>query len=224
MMKKKPKMRKALIPSLTRLKTRMMNVGKEEGQDEKDDEDELYRDVNINLERRVVQMADVHTTQEFEDSHVTLTSVNPDGQQQSSFVSSQFVTSMFNPTFAVGINSIFETTSQMDVQVPTSVALLSLSAPTLTPSTIATISTVPQEPTPLTTALSTLWQDLPNFGLLFRFDHRLNTLKANFSKFVQTNQFAEAVSSILKIVQRYMDQRMNEAVKPVPFDERHFGL
>nr|GEV76956.1 hypothetical protein [Tanacetum cinerariifolium] len=49
------------------------NVGREEGQDEKDDEDELYGYVSINLEGRVVQMADVHTTQEFEDSHVTLT-------------------------------------------------------------------------------------------------------------------------------------------------------
>nr|GFD15687.1 hypothetical protein [Tanacetum cinerariifolium] len=37
----------------------------------------------------------------------------------------------------------------------------------------------------------------------------------NFSEFVQTNQFARAVSSILGIVQRYMDQRMNEAVKTV---------
>nr|GEU49178.1 hypothetical protein [Tanacetum cinerariifolium] len=48
---------------------------------------------------------------------------------------------------------------------------------------------------------------------MFGFDHRLKTLEDNFSKFVQTNQFAEAVSSILRIVQRYMDQRMNEAVK-----------
>nr|GEV51864.1 hypothetical protein [Tanacetum cinerariifolium] len=39
-----------------------LNVGSEEGQDAEDDEDELYRDVNINLEGRVVQMADVHTT------------------------------------------------------------------------------------------------------------------------------------------------------------------
>nr|GFA73551.1 hypothetical protein [Tanacetum cinerariifolium] len=59
-----------------------LNVGREEGQDAKDDEDELYKDVNINLEGRVVQMADVHTTQEFEECHVTLTPVNPDGQQQ----------------------------------------------------------------------------------------------------------------------------------------------
>nr|GFC59490.1 hypothetical protein [Tanacetum cinerariifolium] len=95
-------------------------------------------------------------------------------------VSSQFVTSMLNPNPDAGIESIFETTSQMDVQPPTTVAPLPLSKPTLTPSTIATTTTVQQAPTPPTTALSTLLQDLPNFG---------------------------------SIVQSYMDQRMNEAVK-----------
>nr|GEZ76789.1 hypothetical protein [Tanacetum cinerariifolium] len=73
------------------------NVGREEGQDEEDEEDKLYRGVNINIGRGV-QMAEVHTTQELEDSHLTLTLVNHDGQQQSSSVSSQFVTSMLNPT------------------------------------------------------------------------------------------------------------------------------
>nr|GEV49829.1 copia protein [Tanacetum cinerariifolium] len=138
-----------------------MNVGTEEEQDEEDDEDKLYRDANINLEGRVVQMADIHTTQEFEDTHVTLTSVNPDG-----------------------IDSIFETSSQMDVQDPTTVASLTLFAPTLTPLTIATISTIPQALTPPTTASSTVLQDLPNFGSLFGFDHRLKTLEANFSEFM----------------------------------------
>nr|GEY64565.1 hypothetical protein [Tanacetum cinerariifolium] len=71
-------------------------------------------------------------------------------------------------------------------------ASLTLSAPTLTPSTIPTISTVPQAPTPPTTTLSTLLQDLPNFGSLFGFDHRLKTLEANFSEFVQNNQFTGA--------------------------------
>nr|GEV73421.1 hypothetical protein [Tanacetum cinerariifolium] len=158
-------------------------------------------------------MVDVHTTQEVEDSHVTLTPINPDGQQQSLSVSSQFVISMFNPTPDAGIESIFATTSQMDVQAPTTVAPLPVSAPTLTPSTIATITTIQQAPTPSTTAPSTLLQNLPNFGSLFWFDHRLKTLEDNLSEFVQTNQFAGAISSILGIVQRYMDQRMNEAVK-----------
>nr|GEU41018.1 reverse transcriptase domain-containing protein [Tanacetum cinerariifolium] len=118
-----------------------LNVGSEEGQDAEDDEDELYRDVNINLEGRYVQMTDVHTTQEFEDIHVTLTPVNPD---------------------ALTIE-----------------ASLTLSAPTLPPLTIPTSSQVQQAPTPPTTAPSTLL----------------------------------AVSSILRIFQRYMDQQINEAVK-----------
>nr|GEW55185.1 hypothetical protein [Tanacetum cinerariifolium] len=190
-----------------------LNVGSEEGQDTEDDEDELYRDVNINLAGRDVQMTDVHTTQEFKDTHVTLTLVNPDGQQQSSSVSSQFVTSMLNLSPDAGIDFLFEPTSQMDVPALTTVASLTLTAPTLTPPTIPTISRVPQAPTPPTTASSTLLQDLPNFGLLFRFDHRLKTFEANFSEFMQTNQFPGAVFSIPGIIQRYMDQQMNEAVK-----------
>nr|GFA54444.1 hypothetical protein [Tanacetum cinerariifolium] len=63
---------------------------------------------------------------------------NLDGQQQSSSVSSQFVTSMLNPTPDARIESIFQTSSRMDVQPQTIVATLPLSEPTLTPSTIAT--------------------------------------------------------------------------------------
>nr|GFC00337.1 hypothetical protein [Tanacetum cinerariifolium] len=164
-----------------------LNVGGEEGQDAEDDDEELYRDVNINLEGQDVQMTDVYTTQEFKDTHVTLTLVNYDGQQQSSSVSSQFIT----------------------------ISPLTLTALTLPPPIIPTISKVPQAPTPPTTTPSTFLQDLLNFVLLFGFDHRLKTLEANFSEFVQTNQFARVVSSILEIVERYMDQQMNEAVKSI---------
>nr|GFB35915.1 hypothetical protein [Tanacetum cinerariifolium] len=52
-----------------------LNVGSEEGHDEEEEEDELYRDVNINQGRGI------QATLEVEDSHVTLTLVNPDGQQ-----------------------------------------------------------------------------------------------------------------------------------------------
>nr|GEV23111.1 hypothetical protein [Tanacetum cinerariifolium] len=51
------------------------NLGREEGHDEEEEEEELYKDVNINIGRGI------QTTQEFEESHVTLTLVNPDGQQ-----------------------------------------------------------------------------------------------------------------------------------------------
>nr|GEU66193.1 hypothetical protein [Tanacetum cinerariifolium] len=134
-------------------------------------------------------------------------------RDQSSSVLSQFVTSMLNPTLNVGMESIFETTSQLDVQTPTYVACLPISALTMMPSIIPIITTTSQAPILPTTVLSNIIQNLPNFGSLFRFDDRLRSLEANFSEAMQTNQFAGAVSAIPGIVQRFMDQRMNEAVK-----------
>nr|GEV88755.1 hypothetical protein [Tanacetum cinerariifolium] len=185
-----------------------LNIGEEERHDEEEYGDELYRDVIINQGRGL------QGTLEFEDTHVILTPVKPIGQQESSSVSSQFVTSMLNPTLDVGMESIFETTSRIDVQTPTSVAPLPMTTPTMTSSTIATTtrSQAPILPTPI---LSDVIQHLPSFGLLFRFDDRLRSLEQNFSKVMQTNEFAGAVSAILEIVQHYMDQRMNEAVQVV---------
>nr|GEV67635.1 hypothetical protein [Tanacetum cinerariifolium] len=57
-----------------------LNVGEEERHVEEEKEDELYRDVNINQGRGI------QATLEVKVSHVTLTLVNPDGQQQSSSV------------------------------------------------------------------------------------------------------------------------------------------
>nr|GEX36604.1 hypothetical protein [Tanacetum cinerariifolium] len=168
-----------------------MNVRRDEGPDAEDDDEELYTDVNINLEGHDVQMTDVHTTQVLQDTHMTLTLVNPDG-----------------------IDSLFESTPRVDVLVTTTVVPFLATAPTLPPSSIPIMSQVQQTPAPTpTTALSTSLQDLPNFGSLFGFDHRLKTLEANFSEFMETNQFVEAVTSIPGIVDRYIDYGMNETVK-----------
>nr|GEV28801.1 hypothetical protein [Tanacetum cinerariifolium] len=96
-------------------------VSEEQRLIEEEEADELYRDVDINQGRGLQLSADI------KDSHVTLTLVNPDGQQESSSVSSQFVSNMLNPT------------SDTD---------------------------------------------------------KLKSLEVNFSEFIQTNQFAEAVSNI----------------------------
>nr|GEX90687.1 hypothetical protein [Tanacetum cinerariifolium] len=174
-----------------------MNVGGNEGPNTEDDDNELYGDLNINLEGRDVQMTDVHTTQVLEDTHVTLTLVSPDGQQQSSSVSSQYVSNMLNLSPDAGIDSLFESTPRVDVPVTTTVEPLLLSTPSLPRPSIPIISQVQQAPAPSpVTAPSTSLQDLRNFGSLFGFDHRLKTLKAYFFEFIQTNQFSEAVFSI----------------------------
>nr|GEY32658.1 integrase, catalytic region, zinc finger, CCHC-type, peptidase aspartic, catalytic [Tanacetum cinerariifolium] len=184
----------------------------EESESDEEDDDEETRDEESfdPIPRTPESSGDDSNDEEDQglktDSHVTLTPVNPDGQQESSSVSSQFMNSMLNPTSTVGVEFIFVTAS-------TSVALLPTPTPTMTPSIIATITSVSQAPIPPMMFPREILQHLPSFGSLFCFDDRLKALEANFSEFNQTNPFAEAVSVIPGIVHQYMNQQMIEAVR-----------
>nr|GFC88671.1 hypothetical protein [Tanacetum cinerariifolium] len=89
---------------------------------EEEDAEELYREVNINQGRGL------QVTQRVEDTHVILTPINPDDQQESSSMSS-FVSSMLNLLSDDGVESIFTMTSSQ---------IVSLEPPTpiITPSNI----------------------------------------------------------------------------------------
>ncbi|GJZ68999.1 hypothetical protein Tco_0632549 [Tanacetum coccineum] len=135
-------------------------------------------------------LPNVQGTQVTEDTHVIITAlINPEGQQHSSSVSSGF---MFRS--------------------PLLLSHLFLSVTTLPPTPLITHLQQTQVPTPANVPSSSL-QDLPNFGSLFGFDHKLKTLETDFSEFKQTNQFDEAVSSIPGIVDAYLANKMHEAVK-----------
>ncbi|GJX94930.1 retrovirus-related pol polyprotein from transposon TNT 1-94 [Tanacetum coccineum] len=119
---------------------------------EKSDEDATYeedqgneadKDTNANLEGRDDVMTDVilpqvQATQEIEDTHVTLTPVNPDGRQHRSSVSSGFVSNMLNLNQDTGFDAIFgqhaEATSLIDIPI-TAIAEPSLFASTNHPPT-----------------------------------------------------------------------------------------
>ncbi|GKE14661.1 hypothetical protein Tco_1422238 [Tanacetum coccineum] len=203
------------------------NVGgdeqNEEETNEEDEANELYTDANVILVGRDTKMTDapctiIQTNQVIEDTHVIITPVNPEGQQQSSSVSSGFVSNMLNPNPDTGIDSLFnlntESTSLVDVPVTIVAEPLLLSATTLPPPPTPLITHLQQTPvpTPVTIPSSSL-QDLPNFGSLFGFDHRLKTLENEFSEFKQTNQFAKAISTIPGIVDAYLANKMHEAVQ-----------
>ncbi|GJX66714.1 hypothetical protein Tco_0301057 [Tanacetum coccineum] len=125
---------------------------------------------------------------------------------------------MLNPSPDRGIDTIFtpntKATSLVDVLVTTIAEPPLLSATTLPPTPLITHLQQKPVPSPTTVPSSSL-QDLPNFGSLFGFDHRLKTLETDLSKFKQTNQFAKAVSSIPGIVDVYLANKMHEAVKTV---------
>nr|GEX84332.1 hypothetical protein [Tanacetum cinerariifolium] len=89
-----------------------------------------------------------------------------------------------------------------------------LSARTLPPPPTPLITHLQQTPAPIpATVPSSSLQDLPNFGSLFRFDHRLKALENGYSEFKHTNQFAEDVSLIPGIDNSYLANKMNEAIK-----------
>ncbi|GJS37534.1 hypothetical protein Tco_0535916 [Tanacetum coccineum] len=167
----------------------------EDATDEKDQGNEAVKDTNTDLDGRDKVMTDV------EDTHVTLTLVNPDGQQQSSSVSSGFVSSMLNPNQDTGVDDIFrqhtEATSLIDTNV-TAIMEPFFTEQINRPPTPHPIIIQPQQLpilTPATTTSSSL-QNLPNFASLFGFDHRLKALEDNFSD-QAIKSICEALSSIL---------------------------
>nr|GFC49923.1 hypothetical protein [Tanacetum cinerariifolium] len=97
----------------------------------------------------------------------------------------------------------------------TSSPIVSLETPTpiMTPSTIATITTLGKAPIPPPTIPSIILENLLTFNLAFRVEERLRSLESSFSEYRQTNQFADDVSTIPGIVHQYMDQQMKEAVR-----------
>ncbi|GKE09913.1 hypothetical protein Tco_1413464, partial [Tanacetum coccineum] len=159
----------------------------EEATHEEDEANGLYKDVNVNLEGRDTMM-----------TNALLPNVQATQETEDTYV---IITALINPK---------------DVPVTTIVEPPLVSVTTLPPPPTPLIIHMQQTPVPiLTTVLSSSLQDLPNFGSLFRFNHRLKTLETDFSEFKQTNQFAEAVSSIVSIVDTYLTNKMHEAVKTV---------
>ncbi|GJY97885.1 hypothetical protein Tco_0514795 [Tanacetum coccineum] len=185
-------------------------LNEEESDEESDDESNEERDKEVQGAKIEEEEMDEEATHE-EDKANEL-------YKDSSSVSSGFVTNMLNPSPDTGIDSLFNLNTEsillVDVPVTTVTKPPLLSATTLPPPPTPLIIHLQQTPvpTPATVPSSSL-QDLPNFGSLFRFDHRLKTLENDFLEFKKMNQFAVAISLIPNIVDTYLANKMNEAVK-----------
>ncbi|GKA29483.1 hypothetical protein Tco_0715728 [Tanacetum coccineum] len=147
----------------------------EEETNEEEEVDVLYRDINVNLERRDTEMTDALQT-------------NVQG----------FISNMLNPNPNTSIDSILnlntKSTSLVDVPVTTNVEMPPSSVTTLPPPPIPLIQPQQQTPVPTPTIVpSTSLQNLPTFGSLFKFEDRVKALEDDFSEFKQTNQFTEFI-------------------------------
>ncbi|GKC58879.1 hypothetical protein Tco_1086477 [Tanacetum coccineum] len=193
----------------------------EEQTNEEEEVNKMYNDVNINLGGRDTKMTDallanVQTTQVIEDTHVIITAVTREVQQQSSSVSSGFISNMLNLNPDTGIDSILnlntESTSLVDVPVTMNVEMPPLSVTTLPPPPIPLVQ--PQQQTPVPTPIivpSTSLQNLLTFGSLFEFEDRVKALEDDFPEFKQTNLFAEAKSVNEQLEAEVLIRSSNEA-------------
>ncbi|GJS42833.1 hypothetical protein Tco_0567876 [Tanacetum coccineum] len=153
-----------------------------EGEQE-DEEEELYGDLNLNLERRDVEMIDAQTNQDTEDVHATLTAEPP--------VSHNLV------NVPVSIAAV----------TPSSITIIP-KPPVLI---IQTLQQTPDSTTTTPNPITTL-PEIPNFASLFGFEQRVSALETKMSEFKQTSQFAEVVSLIPAIVDNYLASKMKDAV------------
>ncbi|GJW13171.1 hypothetical protein Tco_0017304, partial [Tanacetum coccineum] len=176
----------------------------EEQSDE--DNEELYGDLNINLNRSDAEIRDAQTNLETEEAQVTLTTKPPVVQPQCSSASSNLVAKFINPFLDTGIDSILNPNAAVSV----------------TPSS-ATI--IPQPPIPIiqpqqqthdsittTTIPITTLPKIPNFASLFGFDRRVSSLEIELFELKQRNQFAEAIASIPGIIDNYLTSKMKDEV------------
>ncbi|GJT27834.1 hypothetical protein Tco_0908109 [Tanacetum coccineum] len=187
-----------------------MDQGAEE---EHDDEEMLYGDLNINLERRDAEMTEAHVTTDTEDTQVNPNAVTPAVQQQGSSASSDLVSKFINTSQDEGIESVFNKETLVDTSVTTATETPFLITSIHQPHVPITQTTQQIPTTTTTTTLPTTMQpEIPDFASIFGFDQRVSALESDVSSLKNSNPFAEAVSSIPRIVDAYLRSKLKETV------------
>nr|GEY26157.1 hypothetical protein [Tanacetum cinerariifolium] len=120
-------------------------------QDDQNDDDDEQTDSDNDGDDFVHPKFSTHDEEDKDKEsfdHIVQTPSQVKNTNDSSSVSSRFVSNMLKPSPDTGIDSIFESTPQVDVSVMNTIKLPLLSAKTLPPSSIPIISQVQQKPVP----------------------------------------------------------------------------
>ncbi|GKD37458.1 hypothetical protein Tco_1257665 [Tanacetum coccineum] len=176
--------------------------------DDSDENETDDEDLNLNRERIDAGMTEAHATKDTKDAYVNPTAVTPVVQQQSSSAS-DLVSTFINPATVEGIDSVLYQNSQsdtrVDIPVTTASETPSSDTTTLQPSTLNIHSLQTPVTTTSTTFPTTKLLEIPNFGSLFGFEHRVSSSEIELSKLKQ-------ISFIPDIVDNYLASKMKEAV------------
>ncbi|GKE39257.1 hypothetical protein Tco_1462662 [Tanacetum coccineum] len=155
-----------------------------------------------------------------EDAHVTLTLIL-DTQKanepiQSSSVSSDFTSKLLNlENPSPGDNkiaSLMETSARHAMVVPKITSAFTKTIPHLP----LFFNPLPQQatptPTPTTSEATTSFPSLLDFSYVIKFNDRVTNLEKDLSEIKQVDQYAQALSSIPAIVNRYINNKLRDAI------------
>nr|GEV63420.1 hypothetical protein [Tanacetum cinerariifolium] len=178
------------------------NIEEDEKMDEEEDDEvtkELYKDVNVNLGNKDADMTDVDQ-----------------GLTQSSSVSFDFTSNLLNldkPSPADNeIASLIDTTADY----ATTISKITSSFTTPTPPPLPFFDPQSQQatltPTPTASETTTSLPTLLDFAFVFKFNERVSNLEKDLSEMKQVDQYDKTLSSIPAIVDRYIDNKLEEAI------------
>ncbi|GJT70079.1 hypothetical protein Tco_1029365 [Tanacetum coccineum] len=154
----------------------------------------------------------VQATQIIEDTHVIITVVTPEVQQQSSSVSSGFISKMLNPNPDTGIDSILnlniESTSLVDVPVTTNAEMPPLYATTLSPPPIPLTQHLQQTPVSTPTIIRNRLRDEAQA----KNEDFINKIDENIKKIIKDQVKVQVKEQVSKILPR-IEKSVNEQLK-----------
>ncbi|GJR83633.1 hypothetical protein Tco_0154418 [Tanacetum coccineum] len=88
---------------------------------------------------------------------------------------------------------------------------------TTIPPPLPSFNPLPQQatptPTPTASEVTTLFHALPDSTSIFRFNERVTNLEKDMSKMKQVDHYAQAISLIPAIIDRYIDNKREEAIQ-----------
>ncbi|GJY62747.1 hypothetical protein Tco_0464207, partial [Tanacetum coccineum] len=197
--------------------------------DKNDDEEETDSD-RTKSDRIKILVLNQSTTEYYEeeeekqveeDAHVTLTLVldiqKTNKLVQSSSVSSDFISKLLNLENPSPVDneiaSLMDTTARHAMVVPEITSIFT----TTIPPPPSFFNPLPQQatptPIPTTSKATTSFPSLPDFSYVFKFNDRVTNLEKDLSEIKQVDQYAQALSSILAIVDHYIDNKLREAIQ-----------
>ncbi|GJU14434.1 hypothetical protein Tco_1142400 [Tanacetum coccineum] len=182
------------------------NIADEESMDEEEDDEvtkelELYDDVNVNLGNEDTDMTNVDQ-----------------GASEQQNVSQELgfgnkLLNLDNPSPADNeIASLMDTTAQHETTIPKITSSFTTTVPPPPPFFNPLQQEATPTPTPTTSETTTSLPALPDFASVFKFNERVSNLEKDVSEIKQVDQYAQALSSIPAIVDRYMDNKLEEAI------------